>query len=162
MVGGTTARVLARRFVSLERLMDASEEDIAAIDGIGPEIARSVRTWSNRPENRALVEKLGEAGVRLSDPEPESDGVSSLLDGVTVVVTGTLDGFTREEAKAAVEDRGGNVTGSVSGRTSAVVAGASPGSKLDKARELGTPVLDEAAFRELLERGPSVLDERAP
>lgn len=158
MVGGTTARVLARRFVSLERLMDASEEDIAQIDGIGPEIARSVHTWSNRPENRALVVKLGEAGVRLADPEPEAGSGSSVLDGVTLVVTGTLEGFTRDEAKAAVEDRGGKVTGSVSGRTTAVVAGASPGSKLDTARELGTPIIDEAAFRELLERGPSVLE----
>jgi DNA ligase (NAD+) len=159
MVGGTTARTLARKFVSLERLMTASEEDIAAIDGIGPEIAGSVRAWSSDPENLDLAAKLRAAGVRLEDPEPEEGEEVGLLAGVTVVITGTLDGFSRDDAKAAVETRGGKVTGSVSGRTTAVVAGANPGSKARKAEELGTPVLDEAAFARLLEEGPAALEE---
>jgi DNA ligase (NAD+) len=157
LVGGTVARLLARRFVSMERLMAASEEELAAIDGIGPEIVRSVREWSADPVNVALVAKLGEGGVRLADPEPE--GTSRMvLEGVTLVITGSLAGFTRDEARAAVEERGGKVTGSVSGRTSAVVAGESPGSKLQKAQDVGVPVLDEAGFARLLEEGPGVLE----
>ena len=158
MVGGTTARTLARHFGSVERLQAASAEDIAAIDGIGPEIAGSVMAWFADEVNRGLVAKLADAGVRLSDPEPEDGSSSTLLEGVTLVITGTLDGFTRDEAKAAVEERGGKVTGSVSGRTTAVVAGASPGSKVDKAEALGTPVLDEGAFERLLADGPGILD----
>ena len=157
MVGGTTARTLARRFIDLKRLMAATDDEIAAIDGIGPEIAGSIRTWSTDPENVGLVAKLGRAGVRLADAESEASGISRLLEGVTVVITGTLDGFSRDEAKAAVEARAGRVTGSVSGRTSAVVAGGSPGSKVRKAEDLGTPILDEAGFERLLEEGPIAL-----
>jgi DNA ligase (NAD+) len=152
-VGGTVARSLARQFLSMSRLMGATEEDIAAIDGVGPEIARSVREWSADEHNRQLIEKLGAAGVRLEDLEPETGAASDLLAGVTVVVTGTLDGFSRDEAKAAVETRGGKVTGSVSTKTSAVIAGANPGSKLQKAEDLGVPVLDETGFVRLLEEG---------
>lgn len=158
-VGGTVARALAARFRSLPALMQATEEDITAIAGIGPEIARSVVAWSADPVNIQLVRRLGEAGVRLEDPEPEDAGEeASLLSGLTVVVTGTLDGFSRSEAKAALEERGAKVTGSVSGRTSALIAGASAGSKLDKAETLGVPVLDEAGLVRLLADGPSVLD----
>jgi DNA ligase (NAD+) len=148
--------VLARRFGSIEALSAADEEDIAAIDGVGPEIAGSVVEWFADPDNQELVEKLRAAGVRMEDPVDDSIA-GDLLDGVTIVLTGTLDGFTRDEAKAAVEDRGAKVTGSVSGKTSAVVAGDSPGSKATKAEERGVPVLDEAAFVRLLEEGPSVL-----
>ncbi len=151
-VGGTVARVLARRFGSIEALAAASEDDITTIGGIGPEIAGSVVGWFNDPDNVRLVEKLRAAGVRMSDPIDESKG-SGLLAGVTVVITGTLEGFSRSEAKAAVESRGGKVTGSVSGKTSALIAGASPGSKQAKAIELGVPVLDEAAFAQVLEYG---------
>ena len=157
MVGGTTARTLARRFVSMERLMAAPEDEIAGIDGIGPEIAGSVRRWSSDRENVDLVARLRAAGVRIEDPEPE-DPEGRLLDGVTLVITGALDDFSRDAAKAAVEERGGKVTGSVSGRTTAVVAGASPGSKVRKAEDLGTPILDEEQFHALLERGPAVLE----
>ncbi len=151
------ARVLGRRFRSLDALLAAGEEELADVEGVGPEIARSVVAWGADPANAELVRKLGEAGVRLSDPEPE--GVDTgLLDGVTVVLTGTLEGLSRDEARSAIEDRGGRVTGSVSGRTSAVVAGASPGSKLAKAEELGIPVLDEAGLARLLDEGPSALD----
>ncbi len=158
LVGGTVARLLARRFRTLPRIMEATGEELADVDGIGPEIVRSVQEWSSRDENRALVGRLGEAGVRLADPEPEGvDG--GLLEGVTVVITGTLDAMSRDKAKEAVEDRGGKVAGSVSGRTSALIAGAGPGSKLAKAESLGVPVLDEAAFLDLLERGTAALPE---
>ena len=151
-VGGTVARVLARRFGSVEALAAATEDDITVIDGIGPEIASSVVTWFGDPDNVRLVDKFRAAGVRMSDPVDESQG-SELLEGVTVVITGSLDGFSRSEAKAAVEDRGGKVTGSVSGKTTALIAGASPGSKQTKALDLGVPVLVVAAFVRMLEEG---------
>jgi DNA ligase (NAD+) len=156
LVGGTMARLLARRFRSLDALMAATELELAEIEGVGPEIARSVFEWGEDPVNQKLVAKLVAAGVRLADPEPV--GVDSgLLLGVTVVLTGTLEGFTREQAQAAIEDRGGKVTSSVSGRTGAVVAGGSPGSKLAKAEGLGIPVLDEVGFTRLLSEGPAAL-----
>ncbi len=157
LIGGTVARSIARHFRSMDRIMAASVEEIAEIEGVGPEIAQALHEWARQEENTALVEKLRAAGVRLEDPEPEG-GTSDLLAGLTIVLTGSLDGFTRDEAKAAVEDRGGKVTGSVSKKTSAVVAGESPGSKRQKAEDLGIPVLDEPAFRELLETGSAVLD----
>jgi len=116
-----------------------------------------VVAWGADRANSELMRKLAAAGVRLSDPEPE--GVDTgLLAGVTVVLTGTLEGLSRDEVRTAIEDRGGKVTGSVSGRTSALVAGASPGSKLSKAEDLGVPVLDEAGLMRLLEEGPAALD----
>jgi DNA ligase (NAD+) len=157
LVGGTVARVLARRFRSLEGLMKASEEDLSAIEGVGPEIARSVREWSADPDNRRLVQKLQAAGVRTADPEPE--GIDTgLLAGVTLVVTGTLEGLSRDQAKTAVEERGGKVTSSVSSKTDAVVAGESPGAaKIQKAEELGIPIVEEAAFMAVLERGKGAI-----
>lgn len=152
-VGGTVARLLVRHFGSIDALVSAAEEDITTIDGIGPEIARSVVEWFLDPENTDLIERFRAAGLRFRDPAHESEG-RHLLDGVTVVITGSLDEFTRSGAKAAVEERGGKVTGSVSGRTTALVAGAAPGSKQAKAIDLGVPVLDEAAFIRLLEEGP--------
>ena len=101
------------------------------------------------------MRRLDDAGVRLADPEPsEPTEDSDLLTGMTFVITGTLEEFSRNEAKAAIEERGGKVTGSVSGKTDALVAGASPGSKLAKAESLGVPILDEAGFVKLLEEGP--------
>ena len=157
-VGGTVASILARRFGSIEALSAASEDDIMLIDGIGPEIARSVVGWFDDPDNIVLIDKFRAAGVRMTDPTDESER-SDLLDGVTVVITGSLDGFSRSEAKAAVEALGGKVTGSVSGKTSALIAGASPGSKQAKAEDLGVPVLDEVAFLRLLEEGSAALGE---
>ncbi|MEX0826908.1 MAG: NAD-dependent DNA ligase LigA [Acidimicrobiia bacterium] len=158
LVGATVARLLARRFRNLDALMGAAEEDLSAIEGVGPEIARSVREWSADPANRALVAKLQAAGVRTADAEPE--GVDTgLLTGVTLVVTGTLAGFSREGAKIAVEDRGGKVASSVSSKTDAVVAGESPGgAKLQKAQDLGVPVVDEPTFVALLERGRRAIE----
>ena len=158
-VGGTVARSLAAKFRSLPALMRASEEQITAIEGIGPEIARSVSDWSADPDNIQLVQRLGDAGVRLEDPEPEEVGEeASLLSGLTFVVTGTLERFSRSEAKAALESRGAKVTGSVSGRTSALIAGASAGSKLAKAESLGIHILDEEGLASLLADGPSILE----
>jgi DNA ligase (NAD+) len=157
-VGGTVARVLARRFGSIDALSSAAEDDITEIDGIGPEIAGSVVSWFEDEENTRLVGKMRSAGVRMEDPFFEEEG-SNLLEGVTVVITGSLDGYSRSEAKAAVEDRGGKVTGSVSRKTTALVAGASPGSKMAKAVDLAVPVLDEEAFARLLEEGPDSIEE---
>ena len=126
-------------------------------DGIGPEIAGSVVEWFRDPDNARLIEKFRTAGVRMENPVDESER-SDLLDGMVVVITGTLDGFSRAEAKAAVESLGGKVTGSVSRRTSALIAGAAPGSKQAKAEALGVPVVDEAAFERLLAEGPSTLE----
>lgn len=157
-VGGTVARLLARHFGDLGSLMDANEEEIAAIEGIGPVIAAGVVEWSSDPANRELVEKLGAAGVRLSEEPPE--GVQSdLLAGATFVISGTVEGFTREEAQTAIEERGGKATGSVSGKTTALIVGESPGaSKVNKAEKLGIPIIDGEVFEKLLDQGLSALD----
>jgi DNA ligase (NAD+) len=155
-VGGTVARVLSRRFGSIEALSAASEDDIMLVDGIGPEIAASVVGWFDDLDNIQLIDKFRAGGVRMEDPLDEGEG-SDLLAGLTVVITGSLEGFSRSEAKAAVEALGGKVTGSVSGKTSALIAGASPGSKQAKAEDLGVPVLNEAAFERLLVVGAEVL-----
>jgi DNA ligase (NAD+) len=157
-VGGTVARVLARHFGSLDALAAASEDDIMLIDGIGPEIAGSVVGWFSDSDNSQLIDKFRAAGVRMADPIDEREG-SDLLAGLTVVITGSLERFSRSDAKAAVEALGGKVTGSVSRKTSALIAGASPGSKQAKAEDLGVPVLDEAAFVRLLHEGPAALGE---
>ena len=149
-VGPSVADLLVGRFRSLLGLADASEDEIAAVEGIGPIIATSAAAWFAEGENRALVERLAELGVRVEDPEPEGP-VSDALAGATFVLTGTLEQFTRDGAKAAIEARGGKVTGSVSGKTSYVVVGASPGSKATKAEALGVTLLDEGAFVALLE-----------
>jgi DNA ligase (NAD+) len=157
-VGGTVAGLLARRFPSMEALGAATADDIASIEGIGPEIAGAVAGWFADADNRHLIERLGEAGVSLEDDVVELADVARTLEGVTVVVTGTLEGLTRDEAIAAVTARGGRVVGSVSSRTTALIAGGNPGSKLAKAESLGIPVLDEEGFSALLEGGPAALE----
>jgi DNA ligase (NAD+) len=157
LVGATVAAVLARRFLDIDAIAGASEDELSAVDGVGPEIARSACSWFADRGNRKLVEKLRSAEVRLLDPEPTGGASPTLLDGITVVITGTLEGFSRDEARSAVADRGGKVTGSVSRNTDVVVAGESPGSKLQRAEELGIPILDEEGFRHLLEDGDGVL-----
>lgn len=157
-VGSTVARHLANRFGSLDALMAASEEEVAAIGGFGMVIARSVREWADDPSNQALVEKLRTAGVSLADDTTPAAPASTLLEGLTFVVTGTLESMTREEAEAAIVAAGGKITGSVSKKTTALVAGANPGgSKVNKAAEAGVPTIDERKLIELLERGPSAL-----
>ncbi len=157
-VGGTVARALAAEFRSLRALLEADEESITALNGIGPEIAGSVAAWSQDKDNQGLVARLESAGVRLTDPEPEDVGEeATLLAGMSFVVTGTLDGYSRDEAKAHIERRGGKIAGSVSGKTAALIAGASPGSKLTKAESLGVPVLDNDGFSRLLAEGPDAI-----
>lgn len=158
-VGGTVARMLVRHFGGMKALMEADEEEIASIEGIGPKIAAGVVEWSSDAANRELVDRLGEAGVRLEEEVPDDEGSSDLLAGATFVVSGTVEGYTREEAQAAIERRGGKATGSVSGKTTALIVGDSPGaSKLTKAEEQGVPILEADQFQELLEKGLSVLD----
>ncbi len=156
-VGSTVAAQLARHFGSLEALMSADADDIAAIDGIGPEIASSVVSWFSDGDNAELVARLASSGVSTVDAVDHEGDLPQVLDGVTVVVTGSFDGYTRESAKAAVEGRGGKVTGSVSSKTDVVVAGDNAGAKLSRAEALGVPILDEAGFIDLLERGRDVL-----
>jgi DNA ligase (NAD+) len=149
-VGGTVARLLARHFGSMERLRAASAEAIAAVGGVGPIIAHAVGQFFDNPRNAALVDKLAAAGVRMDTDVPTG---ARTLQGRTVVLTGGLEGFTRDEAKQAVEDRGGKVASSVSSKTDVVVVGTDPGTKADKARELGVPMVDEQAFVRLLASG---------
>jgi DNA ligase (NAD+) len=156
-VGGTVANLLAREFGSIHALSTASVEEISTIEGIGPEIAGSVHAWFADADNAHLVDRLGEAGVSLDDEVTESTVPQNLV-GVTVVITGSLEGFTRDSAKAAVVDRGGKVTGSVSSRTMALIAGENAGSKLAKAESLGVLVLDESGFLELLQNGRDALE----
>jgi DNA ligase (NAD+) len=149
-VGGTVARQLARHYGDLDSLRAASEQEVASVEGVGPKIASSVRVFFDNPRNAALVDKLIESGVRT---DTTSRRVGTTLEGWTVVLTGGLEGFTRDEAKQAVTDRGGKVTSSVSKKTSVVIAGSDAGSKADKAAEMGVPVIDEPAFLRLLETG---------
>ena len=147
-VGPTAARALASEFGSLDAIEDASVDALAAVDGVGPTIAASLREWFLVDWHRAIIAKWRDAGVRLEDPDWDPNRAAArLLAGVSVVITGTLDGMSRDEAGEAVRQAGGKVTSSVSKKTSFVVAGESAGSKYDKAVELGVPILDEAAFR---------------
>jgi len=151
-VGGTVAAGLASRFGDLDRLMATSEEDLASVEGIGPVIAASLARYFGEVGNRAMVERLRAGGVRFTSAEAPQ--LPQTLSGKTVVVTGTLSGFTREQAEAAITGRGGRSPGSVSAKTMAVVAGDSPGAaKLAKAEALGVPVLDEDGFVKLLDSG---------
>ena len=144
--------LLARHFRSLDALARASVEEIDSLYEIGPTVAGSVHDWFQSPANRGLVERLKEAGVRSE--EPAAEGSSATFQGLQIVLTGGLDSMTRDEAKAAIEARGGRVTTSVSKKTSAVVAGHEAGSKLDRAKELGVPVWTEDDFRRKLAEGP--------
>jgi DNA ligase (NAD+) len=155
-VGPTVARLLTSHHPSIPDLASATEEDLAAIDGIGPEIGATVVGWFADDENQALLAKLSAAGVRMEDPV-EAGAEPGILHDVSVVITGTLEGFSREEAKQAVEGRGGKVTGSVSAKTAVVVAGENPGSKLAKAEQAGVPVIDEAAFIRMLDLGEAAI-----
>ncbi|GAB7144310.1 NAD-dependent DNA ligase LigA [Mycobacterium riyadhense] len=155
-VGPTAARALATEFGSLEAIVDASTEQLAAVEGVGATIAAAVTEWFTVDWHREIVDKWRAAGVRMADERDES--VPRTLAGLTVVVTGSLTGFSRDDAKEAIVARGGKAAGSVSKKTSFVVAGDSPGSKYDKAVELGVPILDEDGFRKLLAEGPPDTD----
>ena len=150
-VGEATARDLARHFGSLERIMDASEAELLQVPDVGPVVARSIREFFEQPHHREIVGQLRAAGVQWEEGEGEGSAAApGVLAGQTWVLTGTLPSLTRDEARALIEAAGGKVAGSVSKKTTGVVAGEEAGSKLDKARELGIPVLDEAGLRRLL------------
>jgi DNA ligase (NAD+) len=152
-VGPTAARALATEFGSLDAITSASTEQLAAVEGVGPTIADAVTEWFTVDWHCQIVDKWRSAGVRMADVRDAS--VPRTLEGVTIVVTGSLPGFSRDDAKEAILTRGGKAAGSVSKKTDYVVAGDSPGSKYDKAVELGVPILDEDGFRKLLADGPS-------
>jgi len=149
-VGEATAKELARHFGQLDAIMDAAEEQLLQVADVGPIVAQSIRTFFDQPHNREVVEQLRACGITWIEGPP-AERAPTPLSGKTLVLTGTLPTLGREEAKALIEAAGGKVAGSVSKKTSYVVAGAEAGSKLDKAQELGVPVLDEAGLKALLE-----------
>ena len=151
-VGANVAELLAQEFGSIQALATAPVEKIAEIPGIGPKIAESVHEFFSIPENVAVIERLRQAGVVLEEEKSENE-LPQTLAGLTFVLTGTLEHFTRDEAGAQLKAMGAKVSGSVSKKTSFVVAGEAAGSKLTKAEGLGVPVLDEAALQQILETG---------
>jgi DNA ligase (NAD+) len=157
-VGPTAAQALARELADLDRIAAASVEELAAVEGVGPIIAEAVVEWFAVDWHREVVRKWRAAGVRMS--EERSDDGPRPLEGVTVVITGTLEGWTRDSATEAVQERGGKVSGSVSKKTDFVVAGENAGTKLDKARALGRPVLGAEGFQALLDGGAAAALER--
>ncbi|UGT63816.1 NAD-dependent DNA ligase LigA [Nocardia asteroides] len=154
-VGPTAARALAAEFETMERIEAATLEELAAADGVGPTIAAAVAEWFTVDWHRAIVAKWRAAGVRMADERDA--GIERNLTGLSIVVTGSLPGFSRDEAREAILARGGKAAGSVSKKTAFVVVGAAPGSKAAKAEELGVPILDEDGFRTLLADGPDAV-----
>ncbi|HWP18905.1 MAG TPA: NAD-dependent DNA ligase LigA [Burkholderiaceae bacterium] len=151
-VGEATAKDLARHFGKLDRIMDASVDELLQVPEVGPVVAHSIRTFFEQPHNREVVEQLRAAGVIWEETDGRSPAGPQPLAGLTFVLTGTLPTLTREDAKALIEAAGGKVAGSVSKKTSYVVAGEEAGSKLAKAQELGVPVLDEAGLQALVNK----------
>jgi DNA ligase (NAD+) len=156
-VGPRASRALATAFGSMDAIRQASEEELAHVDGVGPVIAAALKEWFAEDWHREIVDTWAADGVRMADERDES--TPRTLEGLTIVVTGSLEGFSRDEAKEAILIRGGKAAGSVSKNTSYVVAGENAGTKLDKAEQLGLTVLDEDGFRELLADGPAVAAE---
>jgi DNA ligase (NAD+) len=138
---------------SIDAVMNASEEELAAVEGIGPRVAATIKEWFEVDWHREIIERWRAAGVRMED-EPAPEKGPQTLQGLTFVVTGTLEGYTRDTAAEALTSRGGKVSGSVSKKTSFLVAGENAGSKYDKAVSLGVPILDGAGFEVLLAEGP--------
>lgn len=152
-VGPVAAEALAREFRSIERIEQATEEELAAVEGVGPTIAASLKQWFAEDWHREILRKWRAAGVRMEEAGTGEDEGPRPLEGITVVVTGTLQNYTRDGAKEALQSRGAKVTGSVSKKTGFVVVGDNPGSKYDKAMQVKVPVLDEDGFAVLLEQG---------
>jgi DNA ligase (NAD+) len=146
-VGASAARVLADAFDSIEKIAAAPEDELAHADGVGDVIAHAVREYFDRAATGVILDKLRRAGVRMSEERSKTVGP---LSGKSFVITGTLEAFSREEAGERIEALGGKVTSGLSKKTSYLIVGASPGTKLDKATKLGVPTLDEAGFKELL------------
>ena len=143
----------------MENIRAATEEQLAHVDGVGPTIAAALEEWFAEDWHVEIVDSWARAGVRMADERDESQ--PRTLEGLTIVVTGTLPNFSRDEAKEAIITRGGKASGSVSKKTDYLVAGENAGTKLDKAESLGVPVLDEDGFRRLLENGPLEPDSAA-
>jgi DNA ligase (NAD+) len=152
-VGEATAKALARHFGQIDAIMDASEEQLLAVNDVGPTVAQSIRTFFDQAHNREVVEQLRACGIHWPALEASSDAPKPLA-GLTFVITGTLPTLGRDAAKDLIEAAGAKVSGSVSKKTSYVLAGTEAGSKLDKARELGVAMIDEAALRQMLENTP--------
>jgi DNA ligase (NAD+) len=150
-VGGTVAQILVPHFPSLDELSAASVDELEAIEGLGPITAQRIVEWFQRPRHRQIVEKMRNAGVKLeTNTEDTPVAGEQTLSGFSFVITGTLPTLSRQEAKTLIEAHGGRVTGSVSGKTDFLLAGASPGSKLRKAESLGVPIVDEEKLREMM------------
>jgi len=149
-VGERTAQILAKHFRSIERLEKASQEELEQVHEVGPKLAESIFKFLKQPENRELIKRLRDARLPMKSETVEDEQPEQIFAGKTFVLTGTLDGMTRDEATALIEQRGGRVSSSVSKKTSFVLAGRDPGSKLEKARDLGVQILDEQAFRAML------------
>ncbi|MER0448446.1 NAD-dependent DNA ligase LigA [Streptomyces sp. Edi4] len=160
-VGPVAAEALAREFRSIDRIQQATEEELAAVEGVGGIIAASLKQWFTEEWHQEILRKWKAAGVRMEDERTGEDEGPRPLAGLTVVVTGTLERHTRDGAKEALQSRGAKVTGSVSKKTSFVVVGDNPGSKYDKAMQVKVPVLDEDGFAILLEQGPEAAREVA-
>ncbi len=151
-LGSTGSQILSRHFRNLDRIIDASAEELSAVEGVGPIIGASVQRFFAMEPNRLVVERLRAAGLNFEGPSAPQ--IPQVLNGMSIVVTGTLEGWSREAAEEAIKARGGKSPGSVSKKTTAVVVGSEPGAaKLSKATELGVPVIDETAFARLLETG---------
>ncbi|MBM7172137.1 NAD-dependent DNA ligase LigA [Streptomyces sp. G44] len=160
-VGPVAAEALAREFRSIDRIEQATEEELATTEGVGPVIAASLKQWFAEEWHREILRKWRAAGVRMEEESSGEDEGPRPLEGLTVVVTGTLEHYTRDGAKEALQTRGAKVTGSVSKKTSFVVVGDNPGSKYDKAMQVKVPVLNEEGFVVLLEQGPDAAREVA-
>ncbi|HBH58178.1 MAG TPA: DNA ligase (NAD(+)) LigA [Arthrobacter bacterium] len=156
-VGPRASRALATAFGNMDGIRQASEEDLAHVDGVGPTIAAALKEWFAEDWHVEIIDRWAAAGVRMADERDQS--MPRTLEGLTIVVTGSLPNFSRDEAKEAILTRGGKAAGSVSKNTSYVIAGENAGTKLDKAEQLGVPVLDEDGFRELLANGPAPASE---
>lgn len=152
-IGSHAAGILARKYETLDALMDADQDALAAIHGIGETTAAALTTFLQEPRNQRLIQRLADAGVNMEEPVERAE--NQAFEGLTFVITGTLPEMSRKEAKSFIEKRGGRVTGSVSGNTDYLVAGDEPGSKLDRARELGVGILEEDGLRELSNRPES-------
>ena len=148
-MGQKAGKILAARFGTFDALAAASEEELTAIDDVGGVTAAYIRAWLDSPQSRHLISRLKEAGVSM---EAVEQSAGDQFQGMTFVLTGTLEQFTRDQAAALIEARGGKASGSVSKKTTYVVAGENAGSKLRRANELGVPVLTEAEFAEMLEK----------
>ena len=156
-VGPTAARALAQEFGSMAAIRAASLEELSAAEGVGPTIADAVVEWFEVDWHREIVDKWAASGVSMADERDES--VARTLEGLTIVATGSLEGFTRDSVKEAIISRGGKASGSVSKKTDYVVVGDNAGSKAEKAEQLGVPILDEAGFVQLLADGPDAVGQ---